>query len=140
MSDLLSLRRWDLREVVYTGWNNYIIIPELKLAIRVSRELDEGNFYEYEDQAKKFFDLTHFITEELNYECFEKPLHKLTLDDLTDVLKIAKESADALMHLYELDKLLIYWLVFRNMKFEVISEFQFEKRKEEFKDYTVFGE
>jgi len=126
--------------VVYTGWNNYIIIPELKLAIRVSRELDEGNFYEYEDQAKKFFDLTHFITEELNYECFEKPLHKLTLDDLTDVLKIAKESADALMHLYELDKLLIYWLVFRNMKFEVISEFQFEKRKEEFKDYTVFGE
>ena len=140
MTVLLSLRRWDLREVVYTGWNNYIIIPELKLAIRVSRELDEGNFYEYEDQAKKFFDLTHFITEELNYECFEKPLHKLTLDDLTDVLKIAKESADALMHLYELDKLLIYWLVFRNMKFEVISEFQFEKRKEEFKDYTVFGE
>ena len=119
------------------GWSNYVVIPKLKLAIEVSREIDEGDNYEYEDQAEKFFDITKFIMEEVSFECFEKPLHEITLEDLTDVLRIAKESADTLMYLYHLDKLLIYWLISRNIKFEIISEFQFNERKDEFKDFKI---
>jgi len=119
------------------SWSNYIIIPKLKLIIEVSRDIDEGEYYEYEDEAKNFFDLIEYIREEFDYDSLETPLKSITLKDLSHILQVARKSVDALLHIYDYDYLLIYWLISRNIKFEIMNEFEFNEKKNKFKDYKI---
>ncbi len=110
------------------GWSNYIIIPEFKLAIEVSRYVED--IQEYEKEA------LYEITEEKDVEDVENvKVRDITVKDLTTLYN-AHEIVSSLTG-FEIDKLLLFWLQNRGIEYEIKSEF--EATADQLKDdgYTV---
>lgn len=111
------------------GWSNYVIIPKLKVAIEISRYADRENLY-----MEELEDLLNEV-DNFNFEILDKKPQELTLGDLTSLVSLAKKSI--VLEEICIDYFLLWWLELRGIKHEVISEFVFDKKKEEFKDYMV---
>ena len=110
------------------GWSNYIIIPEFKLAIEVSRNVED--IEEYEKEA------LYEITEERDVEDVENvKVRDITVKDLTTLYN-AHEIVSSLTG-FEIDKLLLFWLQNRGIEYKIKSEF--EATADQLKDegYTV---
>ena len=99
----------------HMGWSNYIIIPEFKLAIEVSRYVED--IEEYEKEA------LYAITEERDVEDVENvKVRDITVKDLTTLYN-AHEIVSSLTG-FEIDKLLLFWLRNRGIEYEIKSEFE----------------
>jgi len=111
------------------GWSNFIILPKQKLAIEISRYINK------EDLCKE--DTEEFLrtVDNLNYEIFEKEYQKLTISDLADLINLAKKAL-IFKDIYS-DNFLIWYLELTGKKYEIITEFEFEEREKEFKEYKV---
>lgn len=110
------------------GWSNYIIIPEFKLAIEVSRYVQDVE--EYEKEA------LYEITEEKDVEDVETvKVRDITVKDLTTLYNAHKIVSS--LTGFEIDKLLLFWLQNRGIEYEIKSEF--EATADQLKDdgYTV---
>lgn len=110
------------------GWSNYIIIPEFKLAMEVSRYVQDIEKYEK--------DALYKITEERDVEDVENvKVRDITVKDLTTLYN-AHEIVNSLTG-FEIDKLLLFWLQNRGIEYEIKSEF--EATADQLKDegYTV---
>lgn len=110
------------------GWSNYIIIPEFKLAIEVSRYV--ADIEDYEKEA------LYEITEEEEVEDVENvKVRDITVKDLTTLYN-AHEIVSSLTG-FEIDKLLLFWLQNRGIEYKIKSEF--EATADQLKDdgYTV---
>ena len=110
------------------GWSNYIIIPNLKLAIEISRSIDTLEYYEEEA-----------IQKALDYQEDELPQKQATKLTLSEMSSMA-EAVKILNNIPEDSTILfLFWLKKQNIEFEIISEFDFNKRKDEFKDFKTLG-
>jgi len=112
------------------GWVNFIVVPKLKLAVETSRHLDELHDFRIEAMEKLFKD-----EEESLLDMLEKKYSDLTLEDLNNLINMAKIT-DKLMDI-ELDELLLLWLHFKDIKYEIVSEYNFDKEKAKKEGYVI---
>ena len=111
------------------GWSNFIILPEHKLAFEVSRNVNK------EDIDKE--DIEEFLraVDDFNYETLEREYRELTISDLAELVNIVRKAlifADA-----PFGNFLVWYLELTGMKYEIISEFEFEEREKEFKKWKI---
>ncbi len=110
------------------GWSNYIIIPEFKLAIEVSRYVEDIEEYEK--------DALYKITEEDEVEDLENvKVSKITVKDLTTLYNAHKIVSS--LTGFEIDKLLLFWLQNRGIEYEIKSEFDVTTDQLKDDGYTV---
>ncbi|GFO97601.1 hypothetical protein ig2599ANME_1806 [groundwater metagenome] len=110
------------------GWSNYIIIPEFKLAIEVSRYVEDIEEYEK--------DALYKITEEKEVEDVENvKVRDITVKDLTTLYN-AHEIVSSLTG-FEIDKLLLFWLQNRGIEYKIKSEFEASADQLKNEGYTV---
>jgi len=110
------------------GWSNYIIIPEFKLAIEVSRYV--ADIEEYEKDA------LYKITGEEEVEDVENvKVHDITVKDLTTLYNAHKIVSS--LTGFEIDKLLLFWLQNRGIEYEIKSEFDVTTDQLRDDGYTV---
>lgn len=114
------------------GWTNFIIIPKLKLVIETNRSINELHDYQ-----KKSLD---HLTDEERYEDEQdignKNIKNISVKNLS-LLFSTYEQANNLAGM-EPDKLLLYWLETKGLKYEILSEFQIKDKLEEYKkEYTI---
>ena len=110
------------------GWSNYIIIPEFKLAIEVSRYM--ADIEEYEKNA------LYKITEEDEMEDVENvKVRNITVKDLTTLYNAHKIVSS--LTGFEIDKLLLFWLQNRGIEYEIKSEFDVTTDQLKDDGYTV---
>jgi len=113
------------------GWLNYIVVPKWKVMFEISRHVDELPEH-IKKAAEKLYDEEF---EEL-YEIQETKFSDLTAGDFAKVM----EAVDIVTSLSSITDPAIFLLIFlhlRGMKYEIISEFEFEERKEEFKNFKI---
>lgn len=113
------------------GWSNYIIIPKMKLAIEVSRSVEELDCFKVRAIKKAMDFCTTFDFDVC--EILEKKYKNLTLADLNVMmngLKILKDFQDMCA-----GDLFLYYLEEEDIDYKVVSEHEFEKKKLE--GYTI---
>lgn len=110
------------------GWSNYIIIPELKIAIEVSRYVEDIEEYEK--------DALYEITEDKEVEDVENvKVRDITVKDLTTLYN-AHEIVSSLTG-FEIDKLFLFWLQNRGIEYNIKSESEDTPSKLKDEGYTV---
>ncbi len=110
------------------GWSNYIIIPEFKLAIEVSRYVED--IEEYEKEA------LYEITEEKEVEDVENvKVRDITVKNLTTLYNAHKIVSS--LTGFEIDKLLLFWLQKRGIEYKIKSEFEATADQLRDEGYTV---
>jgi hypothetical protein len=102
------------------GWSNFIVVPSMKLAVEVSRNIDEDCVEQYSKVIGKLFDEDSSIGEVL-----ERTLNKLTTKQVAEIVEKAV-TADSLVGLYY-DNLFPVWLKMRHITFQIVNAFDFEK-------------
>jgi hypothetical protein len=116
------------------GWSNYIIIPKLKLIVEVSR-----NIYEIPEHQKKSLDyLTdeERLFEQEEYGVENKNIKSISLKDITLLFNIYGYANN--ISGMNPDKFFLYWLESKNIKYEILSEFEISDKLEEYKKtYTI---
>lgn len=102
------------------GWINFIIIPNFKVAIETSRNINEINDYEIKA-------LNYLIDEERynDEDIGNVNLKSLTVKMLSTLFNSYKQSSN--LAGFESDKFLLYWLTTRNISFEIKSEHSADK-------------
>ena len=119
------------------GWVNYIIIPKLKLVIETSRyteELDES----VENAMDEILEFIEKQPVDISMDLFHKKYNDLTLGDLEILLR-----AFRLVYLVsgeDFDKILLYWLRRKNINYEIVSEYNFNKEKYKKEGYLILEE
>jgi hypothetical protein len=97
------------------GWSNYIIIDDWKIVIEVNRGVDEIQKYIFDS-------LENIINNVSDIDVSELKLSDITTKELC-VISSVYENASNLFDL-DIDKILLYWLEKKNIKFEIKSEFK----------------
>ena len=119
------------------GWVNYIIIPKLKLVIETSRyteELDES----VENAMDEILEFIEKQPVDISMDLFHKKYNDLTLGDLEILLR-----AFRLVYLVsgeDFDKILLYCLRRKNINYEIVSEYNFNKEKYKKEGYLILEE
>ncbi len=111
------------------GWSNFIILSEHKLAFEVSRNVNK------EDIDKGDIEEFLKVVDDFNYETLEREYRELTISDLAELINIVRKAmifADA-----PFGNFLVWYLELTGMKYEIISEFEFEEREKEFKKWKI---
>lgn len=113
------------------GWSNYIIISEWKMIIETSRNVDE-----LEDYIANSLD---YIVDEDNIgddvDMANVKLSELTLGNLAILLN-SHTNMSALV-CTELDKLFLYWLEGKDIKYEIKSEYSINIEEFKEKGYNI---
>ena len=118
------------------GWSNYVLVSEWGIAFEISRyvekEDDDSHNYERWCELKK-------SRENINDESFEnKKMTSLTVRDISKLMEVFDKSA--FMTWMCDDETLIWFLKMRDIKFEIMNEFDFHKMSSsEKKKYKVIN-
>ena len=106
------------------GWSNFIIIPKLKLVVETSRYVD------VEDSVHFFDNLKELIqeSEKIPIEIFDVKYSDMTISDVSKIVSVAEKSSYTFSD-FDRDLLLLAWLEYNNMDFEIVSEFNFNEQK-----------
>jgi hypothetical protein len=112
------------------GWSNFIIIPSLKIAVEVSRDIHD--LEDYEEKAFEYLTSEEF-DDEIDIE--NRKLKDLNVRDLT-TLFTTYDSTNSLKGL-DYNKLLLVWLKSRGMDYEVKSEYDIDREKLEKEGYKI---
>lgn len=113
------------------GWSNYIIIPNWKLIIEVSREIDDLKDYE-ETAIDKAIDEDnidyddHFDGDNI-IDIGNVSINKITVKDLVELYK-RYDIVESLSGM-DYNKLLLYWLKNRGIEFNITSEYNIDIEK-----------
>ena len=112
------------------GSYNYIIVPKIKLIIEVNSSIDEDNL--------DFDVFEKFLKEVENFDddILEKKYKDLTLKDLAGLINVS-DNTYIFDEIY--NKLFLYWIKIRELEFEIISEYSFDKEKYLKKGYHYLG-
>ena len=97
------------------GWSNYLIVPELKLVVKISRHIQ---FEDYEEKA-----LDSIFNDHDDFASMEpcKKVTDLSVKDLGTMMK----AYDDLMSIYCIGdpvELLMYWLKKKGIDYEIKHE------------------
>lgn len=114
------------------GWSNYIIIEDWKMIIETSREVDE-----LEDYIKESLD--NIIDSDIDTDISTSDLkvNDITIKDLC-TLASAYENVSTLSCM-DIDKLLIYWLNSKGIKYNIESEFNINLNQYKEDGYKIIG-
>ena len=112
------------------GWSNYIIIEELKMIIETNREVGKLEAY-IKDSLNKM------ITDDIDIDVSTSDLKvsDITIKDLCTMAS-AYENASTLSNI-EIDKLFLYWLEGKDIKYEVKSEFNIDLNQYKENGYKI---
>jgi hypothetical protein len=113
------------------GWINYLLIPDLKLGFEISRYVNQDTF----NYVSENVDGLVKEVEEFDPDILAKKCNGMNLSDLASLVKIS----DKAIVFNELDYAYLFmsFLVSRGIGFSIISEFEYENRKDEFKDCRI---
>lgn len=116
----------------------YIIVKDWKVMFKVE---DYNVNKEDKDKTKK--DLLEFLNtiNEIDidfFEILEKPLNKITLNDIITLAKIVEKAYNLFEVTYPTD-FLIFFLLLNDLDFEIISDIDFNKNREKYKDYIILA-
>ena len=113
------------------GWSNYLIVPEIKTAFEISRDINlELSREEVDDflvERDEFF-------ETLLYKKF----NELSLKDYNSLIqgfKFGEEAYDVFVNHY--DNLLAFYFIGKSKRAYIITEFTFDKDRKKYKDYKI---
>lgn len=118
------------------GSINFVIIPSLKIAVEVRRDVDEIEEY--------IVDALDKLTREdiYNVDCTdaynilgEKEVTRLTIKDLATLYTVY-EAATSLADM-DLNKFLLYWLTHKGIPFEIKSEYNIDRQKLHSDGYVI---
>jgi hypothetical protein len=121
------------------GWSNYIIIPELKLIIEVSRDVGDIEDYECDAIDKAIsddnFEHVYHVEGDDVIDIENVPIQKITIKDLAELYR----RYDMIQSLTGLDynKLLLYWMKKRDMAFSIKSEHDIDLKGYEKEGYNI---
>ena len=107
--------------MVDMGWINYLIIPSWKIAIEMTRHVDELEDY-IEEALDEILEM-----EDIEY-MDEVKVKDLTISDLAELYN----SHQILSKLVTIDDAIVFLLYFlkkRGIEYEIVSEFEFDKNK-----------
>ncbi len=110
------------------GWSNYIIIPDWKMVIETNRSVNE-----LEDYIKEA--LEKIIKEVTDLDLGDLKLSDITIKDLC-TLSSAYENTSYLSEL-DTDKLFLYWLEWKDINYEIESEFNIKLEDYKDKGYKI---
>jgi hypothetical protein len=102
------------------GWQNFIIVPSLKLAVEVSRQIDGDSVERLSNSIVQLFDEEASV-----YDLLDEPFSKLSSKNFSEIVKKASCAEDLSGKYF--DDLFAVWLKLRKIDFQIISEFDFEK-------------
>ncbi len=114
------------------GWSNYIVIDDLKVSIETNREVDEIEFYR-EEALDKLIDVPEDIDIDVDMENVK--ISELTVGNLSSLYQAYKTMCN--LYGTHVDKFLLYWLKSKNIKFNIISEYNFDIKKYEEDGFKV---
>ena len=103
------------------GWVNFIVLPETKILVEVDRDT-EGD--------KDFTSL--FDSDDRFYVDQEKKFKDLSIKDMASLIKIQESCVNV-----NDGEVLFYLLRKYDENVHIISEFDYTKNKEKFKDFVV---
>lgn len=115
------------------GWTNFVILPEHKLAIEISRHVsrDDAEF------AMETIEKIAGVDAEEVSNAMEKTLSKVTARDFSKMVECSEMLTSISSHLDHDDILLILWLLERKEDFSIIIETEFYENKEKYRDYRI---
>lgn len=106
------------------GWSNYIIIPQLKTIVEISRSIDDIADYEESAIGKAIdednIDYDAYIDGENILDIGDVPISKITVKNLSTLYK--KYEIVYSLSGMDCDKFLLFWLKTRNIEFQIKSE------------------
>lgn len=111
------------------GWSNYIIIEDWKMIIETSRAVDELEDYIKESLDKMIHDI------DIDVCISDLKVSDITVKDLC-ILATAYENASSLACM-EVDKLFLYWLDSKRIKYDIKSEFNVDLDQYKEKGYRT---
>lgn len=112
------------------GWINFIIIPSFKVAIETSRNINEISDYEIK--------ALNYLTDEERYsddDIGDVKLNTLTVKMLSTLFKSYEQSSN--LAGFESDKFLLYWLMIRNIEFDIKLEYNVKRDELRNQGYTI---
>ena len=113
------------------GWSNYVIVEDWKMIIETHREVGE-----LEDCIKESLDkmmINHDI--DIDICMSDLKVSDITVKDLC-VLSSAYDNASSLAGM-GIDKLFLYWLDSKNIKYDIKSEFNVDLEEYKEKGYRI---
>ena len=121
------------------GWSNYIIIPDLKLVIEVTRDVSDIEDFECDAVGNSIsednFEHTDHVEGEDAIDIEDVPIHKITIKDLAELHR----RYDMIQSLTGMDynKLLLYWLKKREIEFNIRPEHGINLKEYEKEGYNI---
>jgi|SRR6056297_2683337 len=104
------------------GWSNFIIIPELEVAIEISRHVNDEFIDDYDFAYDKHTEID-----------INKPIKDVSLNDITKLISYHKQ----IPHLDSPVEAIIIGLRGLGMKYNIISESQFYDNNVKYKNYKI---
>ena len=124
------------------GWSNYIVIPDWKLMIEISRYCNQGDL----EYIKEDLEMIYKLHDELQrYSGEETNFRKTTMSEMSLRYVHSKkcEQLFNIMEYYINEFIFMKFLEDRNIKYRVISEFDLDDKEGENyqldKKYKVIG-
>lgn len=111
------------------GWENHIVIPKLKLLVKISRHLELEEFHI--EAIDRLFDDSILLIDTHNLK-----LSELTIKDIS-ILTVNHDILDRLYSIDSPDTLFLYWLKSRDLDYEIASETEIDTQKYIRKGYTI---
>jgi hypothetical protein len=111
------------------GWSNYIIVEDWKMIIETDRGVDGLEYYIKESLDKMISDDTDIV----DISCLK--VNDITIKDLC-VMTSAYENANSLAFM-ETDKLFLYWLESKEIKYEIKQEHGLDLKKYKEDGYKI---
>ena len=113
------------------GWVNFIVVPDLKLVVETSRNVNE-----LEEWLEKSID------DILNFEdCIEvveeRKLQDVTITDFSTMVR-SLNLVSMLSKMYT-DSFFLYWLEKSKIEYQVVSEYSFDREKFEKDGFTIWS-
>lgn len=113
------------------GWYNFIIIERLKMIIETNRSVNELEDY-IKDAISKIIDNE---SSDIDIDISDLKVSDITVKDLC-ALASAYDNTSSLYQLNS-DKLFLYWLESRDIKYEIKSEYQISIEQYQENGYNV---
>jgi len=111
------------------GWSNFIVIPDWKLLIEVSRDLQTYN----KDFTEESFDGLFESVDNFNFECLETKLTEVDLKTVSGMVAIVDNCS--FLQEFNYNEFLLVWLNNRKIDYKILSSFDIDNDEEKYKDY-----
>ena len=112
------------------GWTNYIIVPKWNVKFQVDRSVDFDTYNQIKAGFNRILEYATRVEETL-LDPLDKPLMDITVDDITNILLLAKGATNIFYDYSITSYMLMMYLDSIEVNFEIASEYKLTKEQEE---------